>query len=107
MLDHGCRFILGSPSERDFCGADRQPGSSYCAHHHAICYVRPESAQERVVLREIAALAATVGGKMSRRPLSEALLRSLAASAQGQPARKGEPKIPRILTFGTFGTFGT
>jgi hypothetical protein len=79
--DDGCRFILGSPGERDYCGADRQMESSYCAHHHAICHVPPKSAQERVVLREIAALAAKVGGKIGRRQLSEAQLRSLAASA--------------------------
>jgi hypothetical protein len=82
MLDRdGCQFILGSPGERDYCGADRQMESSYCPHHHAICHVRPQSAQERAALREIAALAAKVGGKLGRRMLSEAQLRDLAAVA--------------------------
>ena len=77
----GCRFILGGPSERDYCGADRQTGSSYCAHHHAICYLPPKSPQERVVLREIAALAAKVGGRIGGRQLTEVRLRSLATLA--------------------------
>jgi hypothetical protein len=82
MLDRdGCRFIIGSPGVRYFCGADTQANSSYCPHHHAICHIRPQSAQERAALREIAALAAKVGGKLGRRMLSEAQLRGLAAAA--------------------------
>jgi len=36
-----CRYIAGDPLkvEAPFCGADRKPGSSYCAPHHRLCYV--------------------------------------------------------------------
>lgn len=37
-LDAGCRWLDGEPIERDFCNREKQPGSSYCPHHHARCY---------------------------------------------------------------------
>ncbi len=43
-LPSGCAFIAGDPTSeiragRDpHCGAERQLGSPYCAHHHAVCY---------------------------------------------------------------------
>lgn len=37
-----CRFPVGDtriPESFGFCGLDRVPGSSYCPHHHARCWV--------------------------------------------------------------------
>lgn len=36
-----CRYPVGEPSSEDFffCGATQIEGSSYCAHHNAICYM--------------------------------------------------------------------
>ena len=35
----GCQFIAGDPlTDASVCGNATAPGSSYCAHHHAICY---------------------------------------------------------------------
>lgn len=33
-----CQWIEGNPVDRDFCGADTKPRSSYCPEHHARCY---------------------------------------------------------------------
>lgn len=34
-----CRYIDGDPrAEHSYCGHPRQPGSSYCAWHHRVCY---------------------------------------------------------------------
>ena len=36
-----CRYPVGEPSSEDFffCGVTAIEGSSYCAHHNAICYM--------------------------------------------------------------------
>lgn len=36
-----CRFPDGDGPAFLFCGQPAAPGSSYCAHHHAICYAQP------------------------------------------------------------------
>ena len=44
-LAGGCQFIAGDPlvelkAGRDpHCGETRQEGSSYCLHHHSLCYL--------------------------------------------------------------------
>lgn len=37
LEDHHCRFVIGDPSERKFCGVRRQGKSSYCAEHAERC----------------------------------------------------------------------
>lgn len=46
----GCRYVLGDPGDDDwhYCGKKRKSGSSYCAHHHGLCYHLP-----RVSVREL------------------------------------------------------
>lgn len=34
-----CQWLYGEGKDRNFCGEEVQPGSSYCAKHHAICHV--------------------------------------------------------------------
>ena len=38
----GCQWLEGEPRERRFCGAPTQERSSYCDHHHSICFVKHE-----------------------------------------------------------------
>lgn len=40
LSDRDCRYILSEePNEHAmFCGARKQPGSSFCPHHHSICW---------------------------------------------------------------------
>lgn len=35
-----CQWLEGEPRERNFCGDATQPGSSYCATHHARCFIK-------------------------------------------------------------------
>ncbi len=48
---HHCRYMPGDPRDLVYCGADRVPGSSYCAEHHERCHVRVpvEQAERRAV----------------------------------------------------------
>lgn len=46
LEDHHCRFVIGDPSERKFCGVRRQGKSSYCAEHAERCSGRLD-AEER------------------------------------------------------------
>jgi hypothetical protein len=62
--DSGCAFILDGGAS---CGATLRAGSSYCAHHHALCHLRGGGAGERRRLGEAEALAAAVGGRRGRR----------------------------------------
>jgi len=42
----GCAFIAAwdwEPGAAPYCGAPVQPGSSYCAAHHRLCYLDPEA----------------------------------------------------------------
>jgi hypothetical protein len=35
-----CQWLDGEPRDRNFCGEPSQPGSSYCAEHHARCWYK-------------------------------------------------------------------
>ena len=61
--DEGCAFIVDGAGA---CGAERRRGSSYCAHHHALCHLPGGSAGEQRRLGEAEALAAVVGGRQGR-----------------------------------------
>lgn len=43
----GCQYPLGDPGTPDFshCGAETLPGKSYCAEHHARCYLSGSKAK--------------------------------------------------------------
>ena len=41
--DNQCRFIAGEPREALYCGHKVQDGSSYCPHHHARLWVKPNA----------------------------------------------------------------
>lgn len=58
--EDGCAFILDNGGR---CGAERRPGSSYCAMHHALCHLPEGSKREGRRLRETEALARAVGGR--------------------------------------------
>src|SRR5216684_8990211 len=66
--DCGCGFVIdgtdGGPGGVNFCAAPREPGSAYCARHHALCHLAKGSAAEGRQLREIEALAEAVGGRL-------------------------------------------
>lgn len=48
----GCQYIEGDPREgAPKCGAPTKAGSSYCRHHHRVCYLPIGSDEEK---REIA-----------------------------------------------------
>jgi hypothetical protein len=68
--DGGCAFVIDDPdpisSGANFCDAPREPGSTYCRRHHALCYLPRHSVAERRQLREIEALAKAVGGRQGR-----------------------------------------
>ena len=48
---HHCRYPYGESDYR-FCGCDKVPGQSYCAHHMRIAYSVPSP--KRIPLQEIA-----------------------------------------------------
>lgn len=54
--DDQCRFIASDPraGEVTFCGHLVKPQSSYCPHHHARVWVKPENRErgERVQIRQ-------------------------------------------------------
>ena len=54
------------------CGDPARPSSSYCPHHHSLCYILSGSNAEIKRLREVEALASAVGRPASppgvRRP---------------------------------------
>jgi hypothetical protein len=61
----GCRFPLSDSSPWIFCCHRRKPGSSYCAAHHAVCYLTRGGSGERKAIERIERLAAFVGGRAS------------------------------------------
>jgi len=79
--DVGCAYLLdgvaGGRASR--CGGARQPGSAYCAEHHALCHIAAGSAAERREIQGVEALARIVGGRCGRpsRDPPAALLRRL------------------------------
>ena len=64
--DDGCAYIVDESGSRRSCGATRQPSSSYCPHHHSLCYIVCGSKAETDSLREAEALASAVGGRRAR-----------------------------------------
>src|SRR5271165_2680239 len=60
--ERSCAYLLGENEKRRICGMPRRRGSSYCAHHHALCHVPSGTSQEVRRLREVEALANAVGG---------------------------------------------
>lgn len=40
--DHQCLYVIGDPSKRQVCGAERKPGTPYCEKHAALCLGRKE-----------------------------------------------------------------
>lgn len=62
--DAACAYIGEGCGQA--CGARRQPGSSYCAAHHALCRLAPGSLAEARRLRELDALADMAGGRQGR-----------------------------------------
>lgn len=43
LTDSQCRFIADEPNNATFCGHRVKEGSSYCPHHHARVWVKPEN----------------------------------------------------------------
>jgi hypothetical protein len=81
----GCRFILDGPGGKAVaCEVPVKAGSSYCATHHAVCYLRPESESAASALQEIEEIAAAVGGRCSvgRAPAAKFLSRLTEITAQ-------------------------
>lgn len=64
--DAGCAYIVDESDGRRPCGATRRPSSSYCPHHHSLCYIVCGSRAETNRLREVEALASAVGGRRAR-----------------------------------------
>jgi hypothetical protein len=64
--DGGCAYIVAESGSRRSCGATRRPSSSYCPHHHSLCYIVCGSKAETDRLREVEALASAVGGRRAR-----------------------------------------
>jgi hypothetical protein len=67
----GCRFL---DDDYRACGEPRRAGSSYCDHHHAICYLPAGSLAERERVRLMGRIADAVGGKASRRGMTDRLI---------------------------------
>jgi len=57
----GCAYVIEDANGQHDCGALRQLRSSYCAHHHGICYVAIGSRQETTMLQRFENLAGFVG----------------------------------------------
>lgn len=38
--DHHCRYVIGDPTKRQLCGAQRIAGTPYCQEHAALCLSR-------------------------------------------------------------------
>jgi hypothetical protein len=60
-LAGGCAYVIEDANGQHDCGALRQSRSSYCAHHHGICYVAIGSPKETGLLRRFENLASYVG----------------------------------------------
>jgi hypothetical protein len=57
----GCVYPIDDANGQHDCGALRQARSSYCLHHHEICYVPIGSPTEAGLLRRFETLAGHVG----------------------------------------------
>lgn len=45
-----CRFPKGDGIAATYCGQPVQGESSYCAHHHALCYTKPDPRPRKVFI---------------------------------------------------------
>ena len=61
--ESGCAYPLVAAKTALSCGQPRQPRSSYCSKHHAICHVGSGTAAEAARLCEAETLACAVGGR--------------------------------------------
>jgi hypothetical protein len=61
--DPGCAYLLEAEETVLSCGMPRQPRSSYCSKHHALCHVAGGTSAEADRLREVEMLACAVGGR--------------------------------------------
>jgi hypothetical protein len=50
--DRPCGFVVAQGASQPFCDEPALKGSSYCAVHHALCTVPPDSAAAERFLRE-------------------------------------------------------
>lgn len=81
--EDGCAYVIDGADAGagcvKLCNAPRREASSYCSSHHALCRLPKGGTGETRTLREIEALADTVGGKQGRpaREPPEHLLRRL------------------------------
>jgi hypothetical protein len=64
--ESGCAYVVEDPAGRRRCGEPRRPSSSYCMHHHSLCYIVCGSTAETRRLQEVEALASAVGGRRAR-----------------------------------------
>jgi hypothetical protein len=82
--ESGCAYVVEGPEGRRMCGDPRQPSSSYCQHHHSLCYIVCGSTAEIKRLREVEALASAVGGRRGKRGApSRQFLRRLEQTVRG------------------------
>jgi hypothetical protein len=70
----GCRFL---DDDNQACGEPRCVGSSYCPHHHRICYLPAGSSSERIRPRTFKRIADAVGGKASAAALTNQFIARL------------------------------
>jgi hypothetical protein len=75
-FNDGCRYIIDDTLQS--CGGKRQPGSSYCPEHHALCHLPRHSSAERRQIRQINWISNAVGGRQATATLAE-LMDKLAA----------------------------
>jgi hypothetical protein len=64
--ESGCAYVVEDPEGRRRCGEPRRPSSSYCTHHHSLCYILCGSTAETKRLQEVEALASAVGGRRAK-----------------------------------------
>lgn len=81
----GCAYVVEDPEGRRRCGEPRRPSSSYCPHHHSLCYILCGSTAEIRRLQEVEALASAVGGRRARQGAapSRRFLRRLEQTVRG------------------------
>jgi hypothetical protein len=62
-VNSGCAYLVEAEETVLSCGKPRQPRSSYCSRHHALCHVGYGTSAEANRLREVEMLARAVGGR--------------------------------------------
>jgi hypothetical protein len=97
--DLGCAYIVDESGSRGNCGAPRQAFSSYCPHHHSLCYIACGSNAEARRLREVEKLASAVGGRRGRQEAgpSRQFLERLEHVVRGFPRPKSSGFVRRWM----------